>query len=74
MRVLRQIRRGCGTLPFVGAHPGTAMLLVFVALGAVAGTWLGVVVMLLIFGPIYLWGAYSRAEDADRIERAERQQ
>lgn len=70
MKMLRQIRRGCGTLPHLGPHPGTWILVALVAMGAIAGTWLGAGIMLLLFGPIYLAGAYSRAKDSDCIERS----
>lgn len=35
--LLRDIRRGAGTLPHVGPHPGTPILLGFILLGGVAG-------------------------------------
>jgi hypothetical protein len=37
MNVLRYIIRGCGDLPHVGRHPGTEMVLGFIAMGALAG-------------------------------------
>lgn len=78
MTVLRQIIRGCGTLPHVGEHPGTVLVVFIVVLGVVAGGrggWLGAllggVLMLGVFGPMYLWGAYDRANISDRMSSHE---
>lgn len=76
MSALRQMIRGCGTLPHVGEHPGTTPLFGFVALGAIAGAgkglWAavgGAVLMAVFIGPIYLYGAYDRANLSDQLER-----
>lgn len=76
MKVLRQIIRGCGTLPHVGEHPGTLLLFAFFLLGGAAGRNSGAVgivigasIMVIVFAPIYLWGAYERAKTSDAIER-----
>ena len=78
MRVIRQIARGCGTLPHVGEHPGTAMLFVPVVSGALAGAhagWIGTVVgaaiMSCVFVPMFLYGAYERAQESDRMTNRE---
>jgi hypothetical protein len=75
MKIIQQTIRGCGTLPHVGDHPGTMMLFVFVLIGALAGSkssWTGMIggsiFMLVIFAPIYLFGAYDRANLSDLIE------
>lgn len=75
MRFLRQAIRGCGTLPHVGEHPGTLMLIAFLLMGALAGEkggWrgciIGAAVMALFIGPIFLWGAYDRANLSDQLE------
>lgn len=76
MKIIRQIIRGCGTLPHVGEHPGTAFLFVFVLMGAAAGAshggWRGAIGGALFMGacmaPPYLYGAYDRAQVSDRIE------
>lgn len=75
MRVIRQIYRGCGTLPHVGEHPGTVFLLMFIIMGAFAGVrggiWgvlVGAVAMFVFIGPLYFWGAYDRAQLSDKLE------
>lgn len=76
MKIVRQIIRGCGWLPHVGEHPGTIMLGAFVIAGAlaladagfIASLW-GAGFMFVFFAPIYLWGAYDRANDSDRLEK-----
>lgn len=78
MKVFHQIIRGCGTLPHVGEHPGTAILLIFLGLGAVAGlqggAWGvlgGCALMALVMVPIYLYGAYDRANLSDTLRTRE---
>lgn len=74
VNTLRLIVRGCGTLPGYGAHPGTWPLCFCIALGAIAGVengWetalIGAGLMLSVFGPVYLFGAYERGKySADR--------
>lgn len=79
MNTLRHIIRGCKTLPHSGEHPGTIFLLGFVCIGTLAGMhggWIGMgiggLVMLVVFGPFYLWGAYerSRFEEIQEILRS----
>jgi hypothetical protein len=74
MSALRQIVRGCGALPHVGSHPGTGMLIIFILLGAAAGVrggWRGALggaaFMALFMVPMYLYGAYGRANDSDQL-------
>ena len=78
--MLRDIIRGCGDLPFVGEHPGTMILFVFILLGALAGRAGGLYgmlggagIMALVFLPIYLWGAYDRAKFSDKLVAEESQ-
>jgi hypothetical protein len=71
MHILRQTIRGCGALPHLGDHPGTFVLLMLCILGALAGGWIGAGIMALVFGSMYLLGAYDRAEHSDQIERGE---
>lgn len=75
-RVLRQVWRGCGTLPHVGEHPGTGFLLLLILTGGAAcwrgglvGVLIGAGLMAAVMGPIYLCGAYSRAQLSDRLSR-----
>lgn len=75
MKSLKQMLRGCTTLPHVGEHPGTACLFIFILLGALAGRdgglagCLGGAAFMTVFiGPIYLYGAYGRAQVSDEIE------
>lgn len=74
IKTIRQICRGCTTLPHVGPHPGTPTLLIFQLLGALAGLDRGIdhVIVSLLFVnlfvlPLHLWGAYERAEESDRL-------
>lgn len=69
LHLARQVIRGCGTLPYVGEHPGTPFVAMFIILGAVAGGWIGMGMMAAVFLPIHLLGAYDRAEYSDRIEQ-----
>jgi len=73
-----QIIRGCGTLPHVGKHPGTCVMTIFMMIsiggalisynvGAMAAA-IGSTLMAILMVAIYLFGAYSRAEDSDNLE------
>lgn len=73
--VLKQIVRGCGYLPYVGRHPGTEFVVAIILIGTLAGARagylsaiLGTVVTTLVFGSMYLYGAYDRANTSDRIQ------
>lgn len=78
MSVIRQIVRGCTSLPHVGHHPGTAVMLIFALMGALSG-WdsgpygvvFGAGFMMVCTAPFYLCGAYDRARLSDAIERKE---
>lgn len=73
--VLRHCWRGTGTLPVVGEHPGDFALWLFLVSGFIAGTvrhdflggLFGLIVSALVFGPLYLWGAYERSLLSERI-------
>ena len=79
MRVLWQIIRGCGTLPHVGEHPGTAFLFGFILMGGLAGAkkgglWGfigGSIFMAVPMGLLYAYGAYDRANRSDELEELE---
>lgn len=58
--MFKDIAIGCRDLPEYGEHPGTVILAVMVVAGLFAGGLVGGLVMLLIFGPIYLMGAHDR--------------
>lgn len=78
--MIRQIIRGCGNLPHVGEHPGTWFVLLFAILGSAAGfgdgSWRGALggaaIMTAFVLPFYLIGAWSRAEESDRLVNEER--
>lgn len=77
MKAIKQMIRGCRTLPNVGAHPGTDWLLMFLAMGALAGARGGLygalggaAFMAVFIAPMYLAGAYRRANDSDRLTAA----
>jgi hypothetical protein len=65
--MIRQILRGCGSLPYVGSHPGTFWLGAFTVMGFIAGSWRGSGLVLLCLGPLYLYGAYERAIFSDLL-------
>jgi hypothetical protein len=80
IKIIRQILRGCGNLPCAGEHPGTTMLLGLIIIGLVAGSkngfWgvvVGGAVMAIGIGPIYLFGAYDRANLSDHVGTTEGQ-
>ena len=71
MKTLKHIWRGCGYLPDYGDHPGTPVLFLLIVLGVLVGASngfygavMGAGVMALIFGPVYLIGAYQRSKDS----------
>jgi prepilin signal peptidase PulO-like enzyme (type II secretory pathway) len=75
MKAIRHIIRGCGTLPHVGEHPGTVLIVAFIVIGAMAGAkggWQGALfgagVMAVVFVPMYLYGAYSRSVESEQYE------
>lgn len=77
-RAIRQMIRGCGELPYVGEHPGTEVLFIFLLMGALAGAkggWFGVLggflIMALFMVPMYLWGAYDRAQMSDGLMKVD---
>jgi hypothetical protein len=78
MKILRQIYRGCGTLPHVGEHPGTVFLTMLILMGGLAGAKngfygaIGGAVIMGIFNvPVYLYGAYGRAQYSDHLCKLE---
>lgn len=80
MRIIKQAARGCTDLPHVGPHPGTGILLFFITIGCAIGIqrgWIQAAVcggaMLVLFGSMYLVGAYQRAEHSDQLEAQETQ-
>ena len=73
MSAIRQIIRGCRSLPHVGKHPGTNFLVLLIMMGAAAGRdggWRGCIggalIMATVFVPAYLYGAYSRSNSSDQ--------
>lgn len=57
----QHIIRGCGYLHICGTHPGTFILgFMLIASAAYAGI-VGFLGVLLFFGPMYLYGAYTRS-------------
>lgn len=76
-RIIKQCWRGCGWLPHVGAHPGTVIFIGLVLVTGMAGAKgsgsagfaVASLAGLLVYGPMYLYGAYSRAQLSDSLER-----
>lgn len=69
-----QTIRGCGNLPYVGEHPGTMFLAMFIGLGCLTGAnhglfraMIGGLIMAAFMVPIYLLGAYDRANESDYL-------
>lgn len=60
MSYARAILRGMGYVEGYGPHPGTPIIVGLLILGWMAGTWMGALAMLAIFGPVYVYGAWSR--------------
>jgi len=74
----KMIWQGCGYLEGYGHHPGTPVLLTIIVIGLLVGLQdgliraiLGAIIMLVIYTPLYLIGAYGRAKDfySDKTKR-----
>lgn len=66
---MKRIWRGLHYSDKYGSHPGTPWMIAFPVLGFVAGldsgfsrALFGAAVMLVVFGPLYLYGAYMRGD------------
>ena len=68
MKVIKQTIRGMGNLPYVGEHPGILPLILLTVLFGCAGGLIGISISLLVFGSMFLYGAYDRAQLSDWIE------
>ena len=67
--IIRRIARGLRESPEYGPHPGTPVMVGMIILGMAAGIDRGVwgataggCAMALIFGPLYLYGAWERGK------------
>lgn len=76
MKTIKHIVRGCGWLEHCGDHPGTAVLFVFILMGAIAasnGGWRGCIggagFMAVGIAPLYLWGAYDRSVLDEKLSK-----
>lgn len=69
IKIIKQIWRGCHTLPSVGYHPGTLVVAILIPVGVIAGGFGGGLIMAACTLPVYLWGAYSRAEFSDKYNK-----
>jgi hypothetical protein len=75
MKAIRQIIRGCTNLPYVGEHPGTFVMLMLMFMGGLAGSSKGgtvgalggMALMVVLMLPLFLWGAYDRANLSDHL-------
>lgn len=75
MNIIQHIIRGCGKLEYCGEHPGTEILFVLICMGMIAGAKGGLLgclvgsgLMALVFGPMYLYGAYDRSVEDMKIK------
>ena len=66
---IKRILKGCGYLEGYGTHPGTEWIMLFIFVGFMVGIsdgtfygFLGAGLFALFFGPIYLYGAWSRGK------------
>lgn len=66
MRTLRLICAGVGDLPGWGSHPGTIPLAILSCVGGLGGGWKLALITLGVFSPLYLKGAYDRADEYER--------
>ncbi len=70
MQFFKHIINGCKDLPGYGPHPGTAVLLIVILVGGLAGVdkggWAGFIggaaFSCIMTMPLYLHGAYSRGK------------
>jgi threonine/homoserine efflux transporter RhtA len=74
LKIIKQIKRGCGTLPYYGEHPGTMVCILLILVGAVAGAQdglkpalVGMLITAVFVLPMYFMGAYYRAKDSDEL-------
>ncbi len=75
MKIFRQIYRGCTTLPYVGEHPGTQMVIFFLAICGFFVLKMGLIALVGMI-PVfiaYFYGAYDRANYSDRLIQKEKQ-
>lgn len=70
MQTFKYIKLGLGNLPGYGEHPGTVWMFFLIFVGFFVGianvlprAFLCSAIMLLVFGPLYLYGAYERGKD-----------
>lgn len=63
MTVFTRIWRGMHWSKRYGSHPGTVPVGVLVVLGWLVGGFTGASVMAVMFGPLYILGAYQRGKE-----------
>jgi len=63
MTVLTRIWRGMHWSKKYGSHPGNTPVVVMIVLGGLAGGVMGAGVMAVMFGPLYIIGAYQRGKE-----------
>ena len=60
--LIQRVVRGCCYSEEYGSHPGTPILIFLVLAGCVARFPVGGIIMLIVFGPMYLFGAWERGK------------
>lgn len=68
-RALKRIRRGAGTLPDCGPHPGTGVALGLIVGAGIFGGGAGIILALTFVLPGYLCGCHERARLQDAFDR-----
>lgn len=71
MNIIKHCIRGCGYLEHCGEHPGSGVLIMLCLMSGIATLnragnpfvcfSVGFGLCLLVFGPMYLYGAYERS-------------
>ena len=52
--------RGACWSDYYGSHPVTPILIGFIFLGAIAGGWVGALIVTAVMGPVWLIGCWER--------------
>lgn len=70
LKTLQRIRRGAGTLPDLGAHPGTVLASGLICGASLTGGWRGLILSGVFVLPVYCQGCYARAVLQEKFDAA----